>query len=48
MSFKNKSKSLNKPMEAQADNFASGTMAVYIDQMFEQWKEDPTSVNASW
>lgn len=38
---------LNKPM-ASTDNFANGTSAVYVDQMYEMWKEDPNSVHASW
>lgn len=32
----------------QSDNFASGTSAVYIDQLHEQWKEDPQSVHSSY
>jgi 2-oxoglutarate dehydrogenase E1 component len=30
------------------DNFANGTSAVYIDMMYDQWKEDPNSVHSSW
>ena len=41
------SRALNKPM-ASTDNFANGTSAVYVDQMYEMWKEDPNSVHASW
>ena len=33
---------------SQTDNFANGTSAVYVDQMYEMWKEDPNSVHASW
>jgi 2-oxoglutarate dehydrogenase E1 component len=36
-----------KPM-SQTDNFANGSSAVYIDMMYDQWKEDPTSVHSSW
>ena len=38
---------LNKPM-GSLDNFANGTSAVYVDQLYEEWKENPNSVNASW
>jgi 2-oxoglutarate dehydrogenase complex dehydrogenase (E1) component-like enzyme len=38
---------LNKPMGA-LDNFANGTSAVYVDQMYEDWLQDPNSVNTSW
>ena len=30
------------------ESFASGTQSVYMDQMYEQWKKDHESVNASW
>jgi 2-oxoglutarate dehydrogenase complex dehydrogenase (E1) component-like enzyme len=30
------------------DNFANGTSAVYVDQLYEEWKENPNNVNASW
>jgi len=47
--YANKSKTLGKPMGSmQADNFATGASAVYIDQLHDQWKEDPSSVHASW
>lgn len=42
------SPTLNKPMTSQTDNFANGTSAVYVDQMYEMWKEDPNSVHSSW
>jgi hypothetical protein len=38
---------LNKPM-GTVDNFANGTSAVYVDQLYEDWKVDPNSVNTSW
>ena len=31
-----------------SENFANGTSAVYVDQMYEMWKEDPNSVHSSW
>ena len=34
-------------MSAQ-DNFVNGTSVVYVDQLYEQWREDPNSVHASW
>jgi len=33
---------------AHKDNFLQGSNANYIDHMYEQWKHDPKSVNASW
>ena len=36
-----------KPMST-TDNFANGTSAVYVDMLYDQWKEDPNSVHASW
>ena len=39
---------LLKPMSAQADNFVNGTSAVYVDMLYDQWKEDPNSVHSSW
>ncbi|PQE29737.1 oxoglutarate dehydrogenase protein [Rutstroemia sp. NJR-2017a WRK4] len=30
------------------DNFLSGNTANYIDEMYMQWKEDPSSVHISW
>ncbi|KAK8129300.1 2-oxoglutarate dehydrogenase-like protein [Apiospora kogelbergensis] len=33
---------------APNDNFLSGSTANYIDEMYMQWKEDPTSVHVSW
>ena len=31
-----------------ADNFAAGANAVFMDQMYEMYKEDPNSVHSSW
>lgn len=33
---------------SHADNFANGTSSVYVDQMYEEWRQDPNSVHASW
>ena len=44
--FSKPSRTLSKPM--QTDNFVNGTSAVYVDQMYDMWREDPQSVNASW
>ena len=30
------------------DNFMSGANANYIDYMYAQWEQDPTTVHASW
>jgi 2-oxoglutarate dehydrogenase complex dehydrogenase (E1) component-like enzyme len=35
-------------VKPQLDNFANGTSAVYIDMMYDQWKQDPNSVHSSW
>ena len=39
---------LNKPVSSQADNFVNGTSAVYVDMLYDQWKENPESVHPSW
>jgi len=40
---------LRAPMAgAQQDNFVNGSSAVYVDHLYEQWREDPASVHASW
>ncbi|CAR24998.1 alpha-ketoglutarate dehydrogenase KGD1 [Lachancea thermotolerans CBS 6340] len=31
-----------------SDNFLSTTNAAYIDEMYEAWQKDPTSVHVSW
>lgn len=31
-----------------SDSFLSGSAASYIDEMYLQWKEDPSSVHVSW
>ncbi|MBE3045232.1 hypothetical protein IMZ48_22305, partial [Candidatus Bathyarchaeota archaeon] len=33
---------------SSSDSFLSGSAAGYIDEMYIQWKEDPTSVHISW
>jgi hypothetical protein len=30
------------------DNFLNGANANYVDQMYSQWRADPSSVHASW
>ena len=37
-----------KQFSSTPDNFLSGANANYIDHMYAQWKEDPSSVHASW
>ncbi|VDK27511.1 unnamed protein product [Gongylonema pulchrum] len=32
----------------QAEPFMNGTSSVYIEQMYDAWRKDPTSVHASW
>ena len=31
-----------------AENFLSGSNAIYVEQMYQEWKRDPQSVHASW
>merc|ERR1719204_2912629 len=33
---------------ASAEPFLSGTSSVYLEEMFEAWKRDPSSVHLSW
>ena len=35
-------------MFSGSDNFMSGSNANYIDFMYSQWQQDPSSVHASW
>ena len=35
-------------MFSSKDNFMSGANANYIDYMYSQWQQDPSSVHASW
>ena len=35
-------------MFSTKDNFLSGSNANYIDYMYSQWQQDPSSVHASW
>lgn len=30
------------------ESFLSGTSSIYAEQMYDQWRKDPTSVHASW
>ena len=40
------SQALNKP--ASLDNFVNGTSAVYVDQLYDEWRADPSRVHPSW
>ena len=40
--------SANRSFAHSADNFLSGSNANYIDYMYAQWQQDPSSVHASW
>merc|ERR1719492_241749 len=35
-------------MEASKESYLSGSNAGYVDEMYEAWARDPTSVHASW
>ncbi len=39
---------LGKGAPHPAEGFLSGTSTVYIDSMYEMWKQDPKSVHGSW
>ncbi len=36
------------PPAAAQESFLSGSNGAYVDEMFESWSRDPTSVHASW
>lgn len=36
------------PKRAFSSSFLSGSNSVYVDSMYECWKNDPSSVHASW
>jgi 2-oxoglutarate dehydrogenase complex dehydrogenase (E1) component-like enzyme len=42
-----RSRSLSMATSTQ-ESFLSGTNSVYAEQMYEQWRKDPSSVHASW
>ena len=37
-----------RPFASKDSNFMSGSNANYIDYMYAQWQQDPSSVHASW
>jgi len=41
---------VNRPVSPTklSESFATGTNAVYMEQMFDSWQKDPRSVHASW
>jgi hypothetical protein len=42
------SRPLSKEASTVQESFANGASSVYMDQMYDQWKQDPESVNVSW
>ncbi|VDM38709.1 unnamed protein product [Toxocara canis] len=40
--------SASSAVALKAEPFMNGTSSVYIEQMYEQWRVDPSSVHASW
>ena len=36
------------PMESYKESALSGNNSAYVDEMYESWARDPTSVHASW
>jgi 2-oxoglutarate dehydrogenase E1 component len=36
------------PAPSPNDPFANGTNAYYAEEMYRQWRQDPSSVHASW
>ena len=48
INFFKTSQHVGKAFATTKDNFMSGSNANYIDYMYDCWKSDPKSVNASW
>lgn len=46
--FFSQSKILNKGGLYNQESFLNGTSSIYAEQMYDQWKKDPSSVHASW
>ena len=42
------SNKLTRSYVSGTDNFLSTSNANYIDEMYKEWKKDPTSVHVSW
>jgi hypothetical protein len=40
--------SANKTSELTAEPFLNGSSGIYVEQMYESWRRDPSSVHASW
>lgn len=36
------------PLSQLSESFASGTSSNYMEQMYERWQQNPSSVHASW
>lgn len=39
---------LKRYKSTKVDSFLSGSSSVYVEQMYDAWSRDPTSVHASW
>ena len=39
---------LPRPYASAATTFENGTNAYYADEMYKAWRQDPSSVHASW
>jgi 2-oxoglutarate dehydrogenase E1 component len=39
---------LPRPYTSAATTFENGTNAYYADEMYKAWRQDPSSVHASW
>jgi len=35
-------------MSTKADSFMSGSNSIYVEQMYDSWRRDPSSVHGSW
>ena len=35
-------------MSTKVDSFMSGSNSVYVEQMYDSWRRDPSSVHGSW
>lgn len=41
-------RTLPRPYASVATTFENGTNAYYADEMYKAWRQDPSSVHASW
>lgn len=39
---------IRKALSTKTDSFLSGSSSLYVEQMYDLWKQDPKSVHSSW